>query len=74
MRAGMHPQQACEAAIHRIASMDPKGYDLSVSFVALDKQGRVGAAGSNGAFPFAVTRASESGVQRVPKLAPRSKR
>ena len=42
------------AAVHRIARLDPKGYELSICFIALDKQGRWGAAASNQRFPFAV--------------------
>lgn len=69
MRQGMHPQAACEAALRRIASADPKGYDIHVSFVALDKRGRVGAAASNGRFPFSVTRPQSSTVERVAPIS-----
>ncbi|MEZ5975586.1 MAG: N(4)-(beta-N-acetylglucosaminyl)-L-asparaginase [Planctomycetota bacterium] len=65
MRGGMDPQAACEAMVHRIAARDPLGYDLSICFIALDRQGRVGAACSNGEFPFAVTDASGSEVRKV---------
>ncbi len=65
MRQGMHPQQACEEVIHRIAKLDPNGYELSICFVALDKQGRYGAAASNQSFPFAVTTLERSEVERV---------
>lgn len=54
MRQGLHPQAACEAAIRRIASRDPKGLNLSINFVALDKQGRYGAAGTDANFHFAL--------------------
>ncbi len=54
MRQGMTPQEACEAMVHRIAATDPLGYDLDVCFIAIDKQGRTGAAASNQRFPFAV--------------------
>jgi hypothetical protein len=40
--------------IERIAKMDPKGYDLSINFVALDKKGRYGAAGTGKDFPYSV--------------------
>ena len=55
MRQGLHPEEACLEAIRRIARKDPKGIDISVSFVALDKQGRFGAAGSANGFQYAVT-------------------
>lgn len=62
MRQGLHPQSACEATIQRIAKQDPKGLDLSINFVALDKQGRFGAAGTDKNFRFAATTSSSSGV------------
>jgi N4-(beta-N-acetylglucosaminyl)-L-asparaginase len=55
MRQGLHPQEACVKTIERIAKMDPKGYDLSINFVALDKKGRYGAAGTGKDFPYSVT-------------------
>ncbi|MFO1078242.1 MAG: N(4)-(beta-N-acetylglucosaminyl)-L-asparaginase [Planctomycetota bacterium] len=54
MRGGMTPTAACEAAIHRIARVDPRGYQLDICFIAVDRLGRFGAAASNGKFPFAV--------------------
>ncbi len=59
MRQGMTPQQACEEQVHRIARVDPRGYQLDICFLALDKHGRFGAAASNGRFPFAVGRDGE---------------
>jgi N4-(beta-N-acetylglucosaminyl)-L-asparaginase len=66
MRQGMHPQEACLETIRRIARKDPKGTDLSINFVALDKKGRHGAAGSGEGFKFAVTTKSNSGVLAAP--------
>jgi N4-(beta-N-acetylglucosaminyl)-L-asparaginase len=54
MRQGFHPQEACVRTIERIAKMDPKSYDLSINFVALDKKGRYGAAGTGKDFPYSV--------------------
>lgn len=65
MRQGMHPKDACEEMIHRIAGKDPLGYELSISFIALDKQGRYGAASSNGHFPHAVASRTSSEVISV---------
>lgn len=62
MRQGLHPQEACLETIRRIARMDPKGMDLSINFVALDKQGRFGAAGSAQGFQYAMTTRSRSEV------------
>jgi isoaspartyl peptidase/L-asparaginase-like protein (Ntn-hydrolase superfamily) len=64
MRQGLHPQEACRQAIKRIAGQDPKGFDISVNFVALDKQGRHGAAGTDKGFEFSV--ASRSGSRMLP--------
>lgn len=71
MRGGMAPQQACEEVVHRIAHMDPRGYQLDICFLALDKQGRYGAAASNDRFPFAVTTANGSELLHVEKVTPR---
>ena len=54
MRQGMDPTTACQKVIERIASIDPRGKDLSINFIALDKQGRFGAAGTDD-FPHSVT-------------------
>ena len=62
MRGGLSPQAACIETIRRIARTDPRGLDLSINFVALDKQGRFGAAGTGSGFPFAVTTPDESRV------------
>ena len=66
MRQGLHPQEACLEAIRRIARKDPKGLDISVSFVALDKQGRFGAAGSAKGFQYAVAHRGSSEVLTAP--------
>jgi isoaspartyl peptidase/L-asparaginase-like protein (Ntn-hydrolase superfamily) len=47
MRQGLHPQEACMEVIRRIAKKDPKGNNLSIHFIALDRQGRYGGAGCN---------------------------
>jgi len=68
MRQGLHPQAACEAMLHRIARSDPKGYDLDICFIALDKAGRTGAAASNQRFPFAVGRGAASELLHVEEV------
>lgn len=70
MRQGMPPEQACLEVIRRIAAKDPKGADISVSFVALDKHGRFGAAGSASGFQYAVTTREFSEVRTAPGLGP----
>ena len=68
MRQGMHPQAACEEVIHRMAARDPKGYELSACFIALDKHGRVGAAASSQVFPYAVGTREGSVMRKVTML------
>jgi len=74
MRQGLDPQRACEEAVHRIAHLDPRGYELSICFIALDKQGRYGAAASNQRFPFAVATAAGSELLHVERVTPRDPR
>ncbi len=55
MRQGMAPTQACIAAIERIAQGERRApAELSVNFVALNKQGHFGAAGTDAEFQCAV--------------------
>ncbi len=63
MRQGLHPEEACLETVKRISRMDPRSpEELSIFFVALDKQGRYGAAGSGGGFSYAVTNPNMSEV------------
>ena len=71
MRQGLHPQAACEEAVHRMAASDPRGYELSACFIALDKRGRYGAASSTERFPFAVATPAGNEVLSVEKVTPR---
>lgn len=68
MRQGMHPQEACLATIRRIAKQDPRGANLSISFVALDKYGRYGAASSAQGFNYSVTTLGSSTVLSAPGI------
>lgn len=61
MRQGKNPTDACEAAIRRISAGDGKmPQDLSVNFVAVNKAGVVGAAGTDKEFVCAVVDANRS--------------
>jgi len=62
MRQGMHPLEACLETIRRIAKVDPKGMNLNINFVALDKHGRYGAAGTDNGFQYSVTTPSRSQI------------
>lgn len=68
MRQGLHPQDACIETIRRIARLDPQGFDLSINFVAIDRSGRFGAAGTGTGFEYAVTTATFSRVYQSPGL------
>jgi isoaspartyl peptidase/L-asparaginase-like protein (Ntn-hydrolase superfamily) len=68
MRQGLHPTEACRQTIRRIASKEPKGANLSINFVALDKTGRFGGAGTDRGFSFSVTTRSSSRVLPNPGL------
>jgi isoaspartyl peptidase/L-asparaginase-like protein (Ntn-hydrolase superfamily) len=64
IRGGAHPEQACVDAIRRIARTDPRGFDLSINFVAIDRHGRYGAAGTGDGFAFSVTTPGYSEILR----------
>jgi len=55
MRSGMDPTAACRATIQRIAKTEKrKPAELHINFLAIDKQGRWGAAGTDAEFQIAV--------------------
>jgi N4-(beta-N-acetylglucosaminyl)-L-asparaginase len=61
MRNGLSPQQACEAAIRRIALKDPRTIDqLAINFIAINKRGEFGAAGTSPDFVYAVCNSKSS--------------
>ena len=64
MRGGLHPERACVETIRRIAKTDPRGFDLSINFVAIDRHGRYGAAGTGNGFSYSVTMPGTSEVLR----------
>jgi N4-(beta-N-acetylglucosaminyl)-L-asparaginase len=68
MRQGLHPQDACLETIRRIARLDPRGFDLAINFIAVDKKGRFGAAGTGQGFEYAVATPQFSRVQKSPGL------
>lgn len=61
MRQGMSPVEACQAAIQRIAEGEQKApSELSVNFVAINKAGTVGAAGTDSGFRCAIVDSTQS--------------
>jgi N4-(beta-N-acetylglucosaminyl)-L-asparaginase len=68
MRQGMPPTDACEAAIRRVAEGDQKPpRELSINFVAINKAGVVGAAGTDEEYRCAIVDMEQSVVIQ-PKL------
>lgn len=63
MRQGISPTDACVKAIERISKGDGKApKDLSVNFIAIDKRGNIGAAGTDDGFRVAFASASEAAI------------
>ena len=69
MRHGMSPTEACAQAIRRIAKTDPLGMDLSINFIAINKQGEFGAAGTQANFPYSVTTTDFSEIRKGKSLS-----
>lgn len=57
MRNGRSPQEACEEAIKRLISKrgEEKAKELSVAFLALNKNGEVGAYSTNNVFEYTIS-------------------
>lgn len=64
IRAGAHPQEACVETIRAIQRKHAPGTRLDINFLAIDKQGRYGAAGTGNGFEYAVTHPGRSEVLR----------
>lgn len=63
MRQGADPTTACMKTIERIDSLDPLGLsELSVNFIAIDKQGNYGGAGTNRGFKYSIATPDQSKV------------
>jgi N4-(beta-N-acetylglucosaminyl)-L-asparaginase len=60
MRSGKHPTDACREVIKRILAKQRTGKNPSVNFIALDRKGRYGAAGTDSGFEYSVATRSES--------------
>jgi N4-(beta-N-acetylglucosaminyl)-L-asparaginase len=56
MRNGKSPEQACKAVIDRIVKINPtKAKEFQVGFIAINKQGKVGAYAVNPGFVYSLT-------------------
>ncbi len=67
MRNGASPQEACEEAVRRIVSRyeNPKFTDFHVGFIALDKEGRVGAYSVAPGLEYTLTKGGETTVNKA---------
>lgn len=64
MRSGMHPAAACKSVIERIAKSEKRPpADLHINFLAMDKQGRWGGAGTDREFQIAVVTPSSATLE-----------
>ncbi len=71
MRAGADPQEACAETIRRIQRKHAPRTNLDINFLAIDKRGRFGAAGTRDGFTFAVTYQGYSQVLASAKVPDR---
>tara|TARA_Y100000746_G_scaffold133357_1_gene114223 strand:+ start:334 stop:1347 length:1014 start_codon:yes stop_codon:yes gene_type:complete len=69
MRQGMSPTEACAETIKRIARIDPLGMDLGINFIAINKRGEFGAAGTQANFPYSITTEEFSEVRKGQPLS-----
>lgn len=69
MRQGMSPEQACKAAVERIARIKKeKAKDIQVAFIALNKRGEHGAYALQKGFSYAVKNNREERMVEVKSL------
>jgi isoaspartyl peptidase/L-asparaginase-like protein (Ntn-hydrolase superfamily) len=59
MRQGHSPQEACRLAIDRVIAKTPQWRELQVAFIAINKQGQVGAYAIASGFDYALCDAGE---------------
>ena len=70
MRNGASPTDACELAIRRIAELDPKNLsNLDINFIALNKQGEFGAAGTSKGFNYSMANPGQSMIAEARPLS-----
>ena len=65
MRSGMDPTAACRATIERIAKTEKKNpADLHINFLAIDKKGRWGSAGTDAEYEIAVVTTESARLEK----------
>jgi N4-(beta-N-acetylglucosaminyl)-L-asparaginase len=65
MRQGRTPDEACREAVERIAKRHSQPETIQIGYIALDKQGNVGAYALQKGFVYALTQESETNVVEV---------
>lgn len=66
MRSGLSPKEACKRAVERIIKINPeKAKTFQVGFIAVNKQGEVGAYSVQKGFSYTITQGNEA-----PKVVP----
>jgi len=68
MRMGKTPQQACEEAIRRIIRFHPDHANLQVAYIALNKQGEIGACAVHPGFSYALRDGQQNILVKAPHL------
>ena len=66
MRRGLSPDDACREAVARVQSRTPEPEDLQVGFLALNRNGEIGACSVRPGFQFAVHAAGGKVLQDAP--------
>jgi isoaspartyl peptidase/L-asparaginase-like protein (Ntn-hydrolase superfamily) len=66
MRAGMSPQHACEALIHRLIDRVPGSGDYQVGVLAMDFSGRTGAFSVQRGFSYALAERGQNTMHQAP--------
>lgn len=68
MRRGATPEEACSEAVLRIVKGEQRRpSELSINFIAIDKQGSVGAAGTDAEFCYAIATSQQAAEVRLPR-------
>jgi N4-(beta-N-acetylglucosaminyl)-L-asparaginase len=61
MRSGLSPKEACKRAVDRIIKINPeKAKTFQVGFIAVNKQGEVGAYSIQKGFSYTITQGNEA--------------
>lgn len=69
MRQGLEPTEACVRAIERVVAQDPRPVDqLEINFIAINRAGEFGAAGTSKGFQYAYATHDDRGVRDARRI------